>query len=133
MNTGTAAGQDAPHATGVQAHRISLRTLLADAERLDDGPVTIDVLGLQVVEETPALADQHEQATAGMVILRVELEVLGQIGDALREERDLNFGRARVTGLACELLYNCALTFCCQGHFRSSFVELAGISQKSTV
>src|SRR4029077_9496402 len=37
-------------------------SLLADAERLDDGPIAIDVLGLEVVQETPALADQHQQA-----------------------------------------------------------------------
>ena len=32
-----------------------------------------------------------------MVILCVDLEMLGEVVDALAEERDLNLGRARVT------------------------------------
>jgi hypothetical protein len=35
--------------------------------------------------------NELQEPTAGVVILRVRLEVLGEIGDALAEERDLDF------------------------------------------
>src|SRR5689334_4115080 len=47
--------------------------LLADAERVDQLAVTIDVLRLEVVEQAAALADQLEETTARVVILRVGL------------------------------------------------------------
>jgi hypothetical protein len=87
--------------------------LLADTERLDDSPVTIDILGFEIIEEPPPLANQHEQAPPRMVVLVMDLEVLGKIRDSLREERDLNLGRARVTRLSSKLLNNLCFTFCC--------------------
>src|SRR3954466_2399314 len=90
--------------------------LLADAERLDDAAVTPDVLRLEVVEETPPLADHHEQSPARVVILQVHLEVLGQIRDALGQERDLHLWGARVAGLTLELLDDLCLTFRCKSH-----------------
>ena len=41
------------------------------------------VLYLEVIEQPAALADLHEQAAAGMMVLRVRFEVLGQVVDAL--------------------------------------------------
>src|SRR5262245_5494903 len=52
---------------------------LPDAETLDELSVAGDVSTTQVVEQPAALADQLEQATTGMVILWMRLEVLGQI------------------------------------------------------
>jgi len=59
----------------------SRKPLLANAERLDDGPVTIDVLRFQIVQQSSPLADQHQQAPARMVIFKRGLEVLGQVRD----------------------------------------------------
>ena len=50
--------------------------LLSNSESLDDFAVAIGVLALQVVEQTATLADQLEQPAAGVVILRVRLEVI---------------------------------------------------------
>ena len=77
--------------------------LLADAERLDDAAVGPEILGLQVVEQATALADHHEKATAGVVILQVSLEVLRQVRDALGEEGDLDLGRTGVLLVLLEL------------------------------
>src|SRR5689334_15435997 len=56
--------------------------LLADTEALDHLSVTVDVLALQIVQQSPALADKLEQSAARMMVLRVRLEMLVQIIDA---------------------------------------------------
>src|SRR5688572_26333314 len=75
--------------------------LLANAQRLTDRPVTVDVLALEVIEQAAALANQHQQPAPRVMVLRVHLEVLGEVGDALRKESDLHLrgpGVARDTG-----------------------------------
>jgi hypothetical protein len=128
MNTGTAAGGGLSGAPRREAEDAPHASLLADTERLDDRSITVEVLLFEVVEEATALADQHEQAAARMMVLRVNLEVLGQVRDSLREQRDLHFGRARVTGFASEFLNDLGLTFCCERHFSipTFFVLLLG-------
>jgi hypothetical protein len=64
--------------------------LLSNPEPLDQIRVAVRVLPLEVVEETPALADELQQATARMMILGVGLEMFGQVVDPLAEEGDLN-------------------------------------------
>ena len=46
-----------------------------------------------------ALRHELEQATTGMIVLDVGLEMLGQVGDALGEDRDLHLGRTGIAGL----------------------------------
>ena len=60
-----------------------LSELLAEAELRDQVRVTLRVLATEIIEERAALVDHHEQAAARMVVLRVALEVLGQVDDAL--------------------------------------------------
>ena len=50
-----------------------------------------------------ALADLHEQTAAAMVILLVDLQMLGQLVDRRREDRDLNVGRTGIDGSAAIL------------------------------
>src|SRR5664279_3747567 len=76
----------------------SMIELAADAESFDQLLVPRLIDTLDVVEERTAGLHQLEQPTAGMVILAVELEVLGQVVDALRQDRDLNFRRAGIVG-----------------------------------
>src|SRR5690606_6645802 len=78
--------------------------LLADAELPDDGAVPLDVGPRQVVEEAAALADHLEQAEPGRVVLRVALEVLGELVDARGEQGDLDLGLAGVLGAGAVLL-----------------------------
>src|SRR5262245_28049680 len=77
---------------------------LADPELFGHGPIALHVLLSQILQEAAALADQHQQAPAGVVVVLVGLEVVGQPVDALGQERDLNFGRARVAVVCLELL-----------------------------
>ncbi len=78
--------------------------VVADAELLDEGTVTLDVAFLDVGEQTATLTDEHHQTTAGMVILLVDLQVLGEVADALGEDGDLNIGIAGVLLVSAELL-----------------------------
>ena len=62
----------------------------------DDSPVALDVLTPEVLEQAAPAADHPQQPSPGVVVLRVGLEVLGELRDALGEHGDLNLGRARV-------------------------------------
>lgn len=77
--------------------------LLSDTEAVDQRPVPLFALAAQVVEHPSPLTDELEQTPARVVILDMGLEVLGQVGDPLRKERDLHLGRARVLRVAREL------------------------------
>ena len=92
-------------------------TLLAEPEVGDDLAVAIDVRLLEVVEKAATLADELEQATARMVVLLVGLEVLGEIGDALGDERDLDLGRAGVGLVPTKRRHDIGLEFLRESHF----------------
>src|SRR5436190_9515536 len=74
----------------------SAKLLLPETQLLDQAVVALDVLRLEVREQAAALVDHRQQAAARMVVLVVLLEVLGQVADALGEDRDLDFGGAGV-------------------------------------
>jgi hypothetical protein len=69
--------------TGAARGRPPDGDLLTDAEATDQVGVPLGVLRLDVVEQPATLTDQLEQAAARMVILGVDLEMLGEIADAL--------------------------------------------------
>ena len=72
------------------------KALLAETEFLDDLTVTVDVLLLEVREETTALTyELHECAVCG-VILVVCLNVLCEVLDAVSEECYLALARTCV-------------------------------------
>src|ERR1700716_2907978 len=65
----------------------------------EQGLVTRLVLPLDVIEQRTARRDHFQQAAARMIVLHVALEVVGEVVDAFRQDRDLNLGRAGVAGL----------------------------------
>src|SRR2546423_1882855 len=69
----------------------NLKSLLADAEPLDQLCVAIAVFAFEVIEQPAPLTDQLQQSAPRMMILDVRLEVLGQVADAFAEQRDLDF------------------------------------------
>ena len=62
-----------------------LEGLLADTEFLlgDEGAVTVDVLAHQIIEQFAALTYQHLKCTLSRMILLVDLQVLGQVGNTV--------------------------------------------------
>ena len=86
-------------------------SLLTDTESRDDGTVSLDIYLDQVVEQRAALTDHLEEAAAGVMVLLVDLEVLGEVVDALCEQSDLYLGRACVTLVSSVLLHDSSLFF----------------------
>jgi len=67
--------------------------LLTDAELVDDRAVPLHIGLLEVVKKPAAASDELQQTAAGMMILRMGLEMLGEVGNAVREKCDLHFWR----------------------------------------
>src|SRR6476659_5951981 len=76
---------------------------LPEAELGDQAGIALRVLLAKVIEKRAALVDQHEKSAARVIVLRVRLEMLGQVLDAFGEDRDLHLGRAGI-GLAAGML-----------------------------
>src|SRR5260370_21854210 len=76
-----------------------------------EGLVTRLVILLDVIEKRPARRHQLKEAATRMVVLHVGLEVPGEVVDAFRQDRDLNLGRAGVTGLVGIRLDDFRFTF----------------------
>ena len=68
----------------------TLVCLLSDAQLGDNGAVTLNILLLEVVQETAAAADHLVHTKAGVGVLLVDLQMLRELIDALREDGDLN-------------------------------------------
>src|SRR5215831_17331334 len=103
-------------------------SLPTQAQLLDEGAVALDVLGLEVLQQTAASAHQQEQATTAVMVVLVYLEVLGEIVDPPCQQSDLDLRRTGITLIGRvpgdDLLLDC----CVQRHVCSlSFVTgLAG-------
>src|SRR6185312_10764543 len=69
----------------------------AQAQARDQRLVPLGILGLDIVEQTAPFRHHLDHAPAGMIVLHVVLEMLGEIGDALGEDGDLDFRRTGVT------------------------------------
>ena len=62
------------------------QNLLTDAQLGNDSTVTLDVLSHQIVQHLAALTDHLQQAAAGVVVLLVDLQVLGELVDTGSED-----------------------------------------------
>src|SRR5690606_29602408 len=69
-----------------------VRGSAAQTEPLDEAAVAVDVHLLQVAEESATLADEEQEPPAGVVVVLVGLEVLGEVLDPLGQQRDLDLG-----------------------------------------
>ena len=65
---------------------------------------------MQVIKQATTLADQTQQTTTRVMVFLVRTEVLGQLVDPGREQRDLNFRRAAVIAGSSVGLYDFPLT-----------------------
>ena len=77
--------------------------LLAQAKTFNNLAVPIRVAAVEIVQQTAALIDHHDQSAARCVVFHVGLEVRGQIVDPLAQKRDLHFGRACIFNMGPEL------------------------------
>src|SRR5690242_16142522 len=70
--------------------------LSAQAKLLDQGAIALEVRALQIVEHPAPAPDELQQAATRVVVLRVRPQMLGELVDAGREERDLHLRRPGV-------------------------------------
>ena len=91
--------------------------LAAQPQALDQRPVSIGFRSPHVLEESPPPAHEFEQTPAGMMVLAVQLEMLGETIDALRQKRHLNIRRTRVGHVDSEGLHGLFLD-CAGDQFR---------------
>ena len=87
-----------------------------DVVLLEHGLVARLVLLLDVVKERAARGHELQEAAARMIVLAVGLEVLGEVGNAFRQDRDLNLWRTGVTGLLGIRLDDFRFAFCGNRH-----------------
>ena len=80
-----------------------LAETISDLKSCDDGPVTLDVCVVQILEQAAALTYHLEQTATGMMVVLKNLQMLIEVIDASCKNRDLNLGRTRVAFSALEL------------------------------
>src|SRR5256885_1082171 len=76
--------------------RVRRAFLFANPELLDQLSVALRVPVLEVVKEAAAGPDHLEQAAAGMMILGVRVEMIGQTFYPAAQDGDLDLGRSRI-------------------------------------
>ncbi len=69
---------------------LNRRELPAQPELGNEGAVAAYIFPAEVIEEATATTHHLQQAPPGRVVPAEALQVLGQIGDALREHRNLD-------------------------------------------
>src|SRR5437762_706838 len=84
-------------------HKRPPQRLLTDAELVDDRTVTFLIGLLEVIEKATTTTDELEQTAAAVMILRVRLEVLGQVSNTVRQEGDLHLRRAGIISMRAVL------------------------------
>ena len=86
-------------------------SLTTQAEALDQVLVTRLVLALDIVKQPPTLTDHNQEATPGVKIFLVGFQMVCEVGNALREDRYLDFWGTRVPALLGVLINECCLAF----------------------
>ena len=80
--------------------------LLADAQLRNYRLVTLGIVLLQVIEQTTTLAHHHQEAAPGGMVFLVCLEVVGQLANALAQDRDLHFRAAGISRVRAIVINN---------------------------
>ena len=80
--------------------------LLAELQFASDRHVAIVIRFVEIIEQTPALADHLQQSAAGTVILVVLLQMLSEVIDPLGQQSNLNVGAPGIAVMHAER-FNC--------------------------
>src|SRR5207302_5601667 len=70
--------------------------LMAETQLVDELPIPLQVVALQVLEQAPALRNHPQEAALPVKVLGVDPEVIGEAVDPLGEQRDLDRSRPRI-------------------------------------
>jgi hypothetical protein len=77
--------------------------LLSQSEACDDGLIPLDVSVADVSQQRRPVAHHLEQTAPGGMILGMRSEMLGQIVDSPRQQRNLHFRRSCVSVMDFEI------------------------------
>ena len=66
---------------------------------------------MEIIQETPPQADHAKQTTARAVVLHIFLQMIGEVVDMIRQQGDLNIGRAGVALMQLKFLGNLHFRF----------------------
>ncbi len=80
----------------VHVDGVDVRWLATNAEPADQSAVALDISTLHIVEQAATLADELHESTASVMIALVDLQVLGEVCNPVRQDRHLHLGRTRV-------------------------------------
>jgi hypothetical protein len=80
------------------------RSLLTNAERGNNLAIALDVVALDVVKEAATLGHHLQEPTPTVVVLLMGLEVVREVLNAVREERDLDFRGTGVVFMSAEFV-----------------------------
>ncbi len=104
--------------------------LLSQAKLADDRAVTLDVVLLQVVQQTSSVTNHLLQTAAAVEVLLVSLEVLGQVSDAVGQDSNLYLGGTCVTLVGSVLLDDVEFYFFLHGFFTFRFFIYVSLSNR---
>ena len=75
---------------------LSVTELLTKTQLRNDCTITFDIVLHQVAQQVTTAANHFQQTTAGMMVILVGLQMLGQVVDSSGQNGDLNLGRTGV-------------------------------------
>ncbi len=84
--------------------------LVSKAELLNHALVAARIVGLQIIEQAAAFANQHEQSATRPVVFLMGLEMFGKVADAFAQKGNLHFRAAGIIGVG-RVLINQGLLF----------------------
>lgn len=73
---------------------------------MDQSLISLNIPLLQILEKPPPLPDKLEETKAGVVILNMDLEVLGEVFDPLTQQGNLHLRRSGIGVMESKLLNN---------------------------
>jgi hypothetical protein len=80
--------------------------LFSQPELPDEIPVPLHIFPHEVGQQSSSSANEFDQSALGVIVVAIRSHMTGKLVDPLGEYRDLHFGRAGITLLTGELLYN---------------------------
>ena len=87
--------------------------LSSQAQGLNDGSIPFHVIVFDIIQESATPAHHHQQTSSGVMVFFVDLEMLRQIGDAMRQQSDLHFRGAGVAFVRFETVDEFFFIFGC--------------------
>lgn len=87
--------------------------------------IFVDISTFEIIQKLTSARDHYEQASTGMMIFFVCFEMLGQLRNALREQRDLHLRRTSVRAVRFVIANYFLFNFFCCCHKNSALNSLS--------